>query len=146
MIQNCRVLVPVFLSGIAACLVWLPAGPVKASTKADSTSIPRRVLNERSFPSGHDLALLQSGGTPQDAAPSEGKAKDLTEQKCNKCHASSKWDKKHYTQDQWGSVMDQMLEKGMQASDEEITAMTSYLAANYGPVKRDVPVPAPPPQ
>jgi hypothetical protein len=62
------------------------------------------------------------------------------------CHTSSKWDKKHYTQDQWASVMDQMLEKGMQASDEQIATMTSYLAANFGPVKKDDPAPPPPPQ
>ena len=73
----------------------------------------------------------------------EGKGKDLTQQKCNKCHASTVWDKKHYSQDKWAAVMDQMVEKGMEASDEEIATMTSYLTENYGP-KKDPPTTPPP--
>jgi cytochrome c5 len=147
MIQNRGILVAVVLSTFAALLL-IPAGSVEASTKPDPASVARRVFNERNLPSQGDLALLQAGaaGTPQASPLPEGKGKDLTQQKCNMCHTSSKWDKKHYTQDQWASVMDQMLEKGMQASDEQIATMTSYLAANFGPVKKDDPAPPPPPQ
>jgi hypothetical protein len=140
MIQHRRVLVPVFLGSFAALLVLIPSGSVEARTKATSAPVAKQIFDGRSLPSESELASMM--GMPQDTPLPEGKGKDLTQLKCNKCHASRVWVKKHYTQDQWSSVMDQMVEKGMEASDDEIEIMTNYLTTNFGPVKKD----APPPQ
>jgi cytochrome c5 len=146
MIHHRAVLFPAVLSGFAALLFLIPAGSVEARTKMNSAALVRCVFNERSLPSERDLALLQSGAAdaPQETPLPEGKGKDITEQKCNMCHKSTVWVKKHYTEDQWTSIMDQMVEKGMKASDEEIATMTSYLTVNFGPVKKDTPAPPPP--
>ena len=146
MIQHRGILCLVFLSGLVAVAGLFPAAPVEASTTSDSAIVATSVDGGRNHLSGHDLALLQAGVlvAPQDAPLPEGKGKDLVQQKCSSCHTSTVWIKKHYTEDQWSSIMDQMVEKGMKASDDEITTMTSYLAANFGPVKKDTPPPAPP--
>jgi cytochrome c5 len=146
MIHRRAVLFPAFLSGFAALLFLIPAGSVEARTNLNSATLAKRVFDERSLPSERDLALLQSGAaeTPQETPLPEGKGRDITEQKCNMCHKSTVWVKKHYNEDQWTSIMDQMVEKGMKASDEEIATMTSYLVTNFGPAKTDAPATPPP--
>jgi hypothetical protein len=58
----------------------------------------------------------------------------------------------HYTRDQWDSIIDAMVAKGLNAPDEDLDTIAGYLATYFGPAKTapppttpDAPA-APPPQ
>jgi hypothetical protein len=76
----------------------------------------------------------------------EGKGKDLAMKYCTTCHAANVWASQHHTSDQWNSLIDNMVSKGLTASDDELATISDYLAANFGPLKKDAaPAPATPP-
>ena len=63
----------------------------------------------------------------------EGKGKDVTVRICTGCHSSDLWANQRHTREEWSSVIDNMLSKGLQASDEEIETINTYLATYLGP-------------
>jgi mono/diheme cytochrome c family protein len=80
--------------------------------------------------------------TEDDPLP-DGKGKDLVQKYCNTCHGADTFTKKHHTRDQWSSVIDDMVTKGLDAPDSDLDTITDYLAAHFGPSK-SAPGPATP--
>jgi cytochrome c5 len=147
MSQYRRAFITVLLSGSAMSLSLFLASSVEARTVSNAPAPTRHISSQREFWAENDLTLQAGGaGTPDGQPLPEGEGKELTQKKCTSCHASTVWSTKHYTQDQWASVIDQMVEKGMTASDDEIETITKYLAANFGPGKKDAPASPPPAQ
>ena len=74
----------------------------------------------------------------------EGKGKDVTVRICTGCHSSDLWANQRHTREEWSSVIDNMLSKGLQASDDEIETINTYLATYLGPApKKDADSPTP---
>ena len=136
---SCRsVVFPVVLVAAALAVVSVSLQPVEAMTAGAPTELVRRVFAADNFPAYAELASQSVPGLP------EGKGKDLVQQRCVMCHAANMWMSQHHTRDQWGSVVEDMLSKGLQASDDEQDTIVGYLAQNFGPVAKETPAPAPP--
>lgn len=131
----------VLLTGTVSALVCSPVQSVEARTSTKS------VFTRASLPGDDALAALRLGLVQQQDAPlPDGKGKDLALKYCTTCHAANVWSRQHHTPDQWNSLVDQMVSKGLTAPDEDLATISDYLAANFGPLKKDAePAPATPP-
>ena len=122
---------------LATALFALPYGakPVQAGSEGVSDALVNRVFAASNFP-----AL--DGETQAPALP-DGKGKELIQQKCTMCHAANLWMSQRHTRDEWGSVLDNMMSKGLEASNEDLDTMATYLAQNFGPVAKTPPATPP---
>lgn len=74
--------------------------------------------------------------TPPDAAASmpDGAGKPIVQRACASCHAVTVVTSKHATQKEWDQVVNLMVSRGAELSDDEIETVIAYLAKNYGPL------------
>ena len=83
------------------------------------------------------LGSASAQSTPPAASPSAmpaGAGKAIVQEKCVMCHALSVVTSKHSSQREWDQVVNQMVSRGADLSDEEIDTVIEYLAKNYGPL------------
>jgi len=142
-----------FLLGTVVSVALFAAPSVEAGSSFSSSLLPARFLSELP-PSTLGFALQEPAPakkTEDDPLP-DGKGKDLAKKDCNTCHLANVWTKHHYTRDQWDSIIDAMVAKGLNAPDEDLDTIAGYLATYFGPAKTapppttpDAPA-APPPQ
>jgi len=62
----------------------------------------------------------------------DGPGKDVLVKMCSECHGADNIRKLRLDKDGWSDKVGDMLDRGAQGSDEEIAAVTDYLAANFG--------------
>ncbi|MDE3198319.1 MAG: helix-hairpin-helix domain-containing protein [Acidobacteriota bacterium] len=62
----------------------------------------------------------------------EGPGKAVVEKMCTPCHGLENVVRARMTKERWGSVVDDMISRGAQGSDDEIDQVIGYLAANFG--------------
>jgi len=125
--------IPVALAVTTMLAVPYSAKPVEAMTGSASPALVKRVFDASNFP------LDPASGGQAAAALPDGKGKELVQQKCVTCHAANLWMSQRHTKDQWGTVLDTMMSRGLEASDEELETMANYLGENFGPVTKDAP-------
>ena len=94
-------------------------GGVMASTQQDATA-PKKVDKA-------EVARTMRCQLP------EGKGKDTVVRLCSDCHAARVVTTARKTQDQWLQTVETMADKGINASDDEFTAVVEYLSAHLGP-------------
>ncbi len=75
---------------------------------------------------------LPAGPVPSGGMP-PGPGHDLTVVKCSQCHDISVVSSERHTRQQWASIIDAMVERGMTASNDEINQIEDYLTAVRGP-------------
>ena len=117
----------------------------RAAEPASPATIPAHFLSV--LPTSHTghLALQASTPKPADNDPlPAGKGKDTTQQVCSGCHAVTMFSSFRKTRDQWSSVIDDMVSKGLSASDQDLDTILNYLATNLAPSKDDSNAPAAP--
>ena len=68
----------------------------------------------------------------QDSLP-EGKGKAEFTRICSQCHSTVVVTKLRNTEDGWSGVVDDMVSRGAQGTDDEFNRVVKYLAANFGP-------------
>ncbi len=68
----------------------------------------------------------------------EGPGKDVTEKMCSACHGLQNVIKARMTKDGWTAMVDDMVARGAEGTDDEIEKVTNYLAANFSPRKVNV--------
>lgn len=73
---------------------------------------------------------------PQSDLP-DGPGKPVVEKVCSGCHSFVVFTQSRATKDHWEAVVDDMVSRGAEASDDDITRIIDYLAKNFGP---DVPL------
>jgi hypothetical protein len=82
---------------------------------------------------------------PKDEIPlPDGTGKDTTKRVCGNCHSTNIWVKQRHSAEKWSSIIDNMLSKGMEASDDDIGIVNDYLGTYLLPPPKDA-APAPPP-
>jgi len=129
------------VAATAVSVVFHEAIPVQAQTVPGPTlALPQRFLAELVGPSAGSFAFLQAPAAKNKAAEQaaplpEGKGKDLTQKNCGTCHATSVWTKQHHTRDQWSSVLDNMVSKGLNIPDSDLEIINDYLATYFAPAK-----------
>jgi len=68
----------------------------------------------------------------QDDNLPEGKGKEALGRMCTNCHGLDQVTSQRYSKKYWGSVVDDMVSRGAEGSDEDINAIISYLSRNFG--------------
>jgi competence ComEA-like helix-hairpin-helix protein len=68
----------------------------------------------------------------QDSLP-EGKGKAEFTRICSQCHSTAVVTKLRNTEDGWSGVVDDMVSRGAQGTDDEFNRVVKYLAAHFGP-------------
>jgi mono/diheme cytochrome c family protein len=69
---------------------------------------------------------------PAAAAFAPGDGMDIVQARCAACHPATMITGKRFTAQKWGEVVDQMVSKGAQVSDEDYPVIVAYLAKTYG--------------
>jgi competence protein ComEA len=75
------------------------------------------------------LYLAVSTASP--ALPS-GKGKGIVQRMCTSCHAVKVVTSKRASPEQWSQLVDQMVSRGAEGTDEEVETVVEYLAKNFG--------------
>ena len=135
------------LSMMAAVLQ--DATPVEAGS-----NVNRSVVADRFFTilqaSGYIPAAMQAAAdnkkteTNPDIPLPEGPGRDTTKRVCSTCHSTNVWASQHHTREEWSAVIDNMISKGLTASDDELAEVNTYLAKSFPPIpKKDAPADKP---
>jgi competence ComEA-like helix-hairpin-helix protein len=82
------------------------------------------------FPSILYLALVLASDE-NTLPPGEGQA--IVQQKCSSCHALKVVTGKRASRQQWSIIVDQMITRGADISDDEVDTLLDYLAKNFPP-------------
>ena len=77
---------------------------------------------------------LGSASAQTTAAMPEGAGKAIVQRACSACHAVTVVTSKHASQKEWDQVVNQMLSRGADLTDDEVDTVIEYLAKNYGPL------------
>jgi mono/diheme cytochrome c family protein len=65
----------------------------------------------------------------------EGKGKDVTQRVCTTCHGINVFAQQRHTGEKWSSIIDTMVSRGLEASDEDLATINNYLATYLAPAK-----------
>ncbi len=122
---------------VSAGSAMLPRVKRVEAHSVSGPAVGRRFFSVMAVPEAGDGALLQAAGDkkapdPAGALP-EGKGRDLTQKDCTTCHAANVFTKQHHVREQWRSILDNMVDKGLDAPDGDLDIIADYLTANYGP-------------
>lgn len=81
-------------------------------------------------------ATPAAGTTPaagaQSAAAADDKNAPVYARVCSLCHDAQRILSNRRTRDQWSEVIDKMIERGAQGSDDDFAAVLEYLVSHYG--------------
>jgi competence protein ComEA len=114
-----------FLAGVLALAVAASAGqstmPPAPATPAPATPV--------AAPPAAGATQLPAGAT---ASPSGDKNAAVYTRVCSTCHDAQRILSNRRTKDQWGEVIDKMVERGAQGTDEDFNAVMDYLVGHYG--------------
>ena len=75
-------------------------------------------------------AVILSGANGDDLP--EGKGKDVFVKMCSNCHELDRVTSTRYPRKQWAYVVDDMVSRGAEGSDEDVNSVISYLSRNFG--------------
>ena len=85
------------------------------------------------------LALVGGSGQTTPPAPStdtlpDGAGKAVVQKQCVMCHSLSVVTSKRASHTEWEQVVNQMVSRGADLSDDEIDTVIEYLSSHYGPL------------
>jgi len=63
----------------------------------------------------------------------DGPGKDAVARMCTECHSVDRMRTFRISKDDWSDKVADMIDRGATGSDEDVQAVVSYLAANFGP-------------
>ena len=121
-----------------------PVGVFEARGVNQYGAVPARFFTVISpAASGYFVPQADSQKPKSDEPLPEGKGKDVVMRLCSGCHAVTVFSKERHTPEKWASIVDNMVSKGMDATDEELDTINTYLSTNLAPPK-DAPSATPP--
>jgi hypothetical protein len=88
-------------------------------------------------------AAKEKAAAQPDIPLPEGKGRDLTKKMCGTCHSNNVWAIQKHTSEKRSSIIDNMVSKGLEASDDDLATVNDYLAANFAPSASKDTAPAP---
>ncbi len=77
------------------------------------------------------LLTLFAVSTSSSALP-PGEGKPIVERMCSSCHALKVVTSKRASPEQWAQLVDQMVSRGAEGTDEEVETVVEYLSKNFG--------------
>jgi hypothetical protein len=87
-------------------------------------------------------AALPAAAQNEDTLP-DGPGKAVVQRMCVGCHKVKVITSKRATKEQWNTIVQQMVSRGADGSDEDISTVIDYLATNFPPAKEDKTTPPP---
>jgi competence ComEA-like helix-hairpin-helix protein len=66
----------------------------------------------------------------------DGKGKDLVQSSCTDCHSVDRIMAQRLDEDGWNAIVREMIESGAAINPNDMKAIVSYLAKNFGPGKK----------
>ena len=91
------------------------------------------------------LGLALSGAASAQSLP-QGKGRAEFQRICGKCHGLEMATKLRQSADGWSAIVDDMVSRGAEGTDDELELIVKYLAANFGKSPEDTGSKAPPAQ
>lgn len=82
--------------------------------------------------SAHALAQAAPPASPKSALP-DGSGKPIVERACTACHSLNVIVTKKASRDDWTNVVNEMVTRGADLSDDEIDKVIEYLSTNFKP-------------
>lgn len=79
------------------------------------------------------LALIAAPVLAQSLKLPDGAGKEATEKVCGMCHGAELVLGRQESRESWGSIVDNMIQRGASGSEEEFYAVVDYLSANFSP-------------
>jgi glucose dehydrogenase len=113
----------------------LPGGLPNASAQQSKTNA---VETPASQPQSPQTAPLPANS----AAMPDGAGRPIVQKQCAVCHALTVVTAKHASRGEWEQVVNQMVSRGADLTDDEIDAVIGYLAKHYGPLDQMTAPPA----
>ena len=68
----------------------------------------------------------------QDVNLPAGKGKEVVQRMCTNCHGLDQVVATHYAKKYWGSLVDDMVSKGAEGSEDDVNTVINYLSSNFG--------------
>ena len=84
------------------------------------------------------VILLTCAANAQSLPP--GKGKTIVARSCASCHSLKVVTSKRASKEQWATLVDQMISRGADVSDDEIDPLIEYLSRNFSSAKKSVTV------
>lgn len=85
---------------------------------------------------GTAMALSRTSTSQATAAPisslPEGEGQSLTAEVCGQCHSVGMFANQRKSRDEWNATIGRMIEKGMEAEEDELYAISDYLTEKLG--------------
>jgi competence protein ComEA len=119
--------------GAAASQSGAPGGSAPAAAQQSSTP----GAAQQSSPAAAAQQSSSSAAAPQGSsapAPADDKNAATYTRVCSTCHDAQRILSNRRTKDQWGEVIDKMVERGAQGTDEDFAAVQDYLVSHFGRV------------
>ena len=89
----------------------------------------------------------QTASPSVDSSLPKGTGREIVLRACVKCHNLKVITSKRATEEEWAKSVNNMINRGMVLSDDEVDEVIEYLAENFKSVDSDQkPQPDPPPQ
>jgi len=77
------------------------------------------------------LAAVVFAAAQDDDLPA-GKGKDVLQRMCSTCHGLDQVTAARYSKKFWGSVVDDMVSRGAEGSEQDVNLLIGYLSRNFG--------------
>jgi competence protein ComEA len=78
------------------------------------------------------LTLLFFAVSTNSPALPPGDGKPIVERMCSSCHALKVVTSKRASPEQWAQLVDQMVSRGAEGTDDEVETVVEYLSKNFG--------------
>ena len=79
-------------------------------------------------------AVRETSASQQQGAPADDPAAEVFVQLCNRCHDAARITALRRTRTEWEEVLNKMIERGAQGSEEDFNTVFGYLRRHYGKV------------
>jgi cytochrome c5 len=114
----------------ACLLVVLVTVQCAGNSVTPTSSVSAPASSTAAAPASPTSSSSASGSSPTQAASSfDGPT--LLQQSCTGCHSLDRVTNSHFTADQWGQVVDQMIGMGASLTTDERNFLVNYLAQTY---------------
>jgi cytochrome c5 len=129
----------VILAGILISLnPWSSMSTPVAAKASTNVAVSAHLLTLLSVTPA--LAMQEAAQTqapPPEDPLLDGKGKDVTKRVCTACHAVTTFSQQRHSKDEWDDIVNSMVSKGLDASDDDLATVRNYLATYLGPAKPD---------
>jgi glucose dehydrogenase/cytochrome c5 len=98
--------------------------------------------NDTEAPASQPQSAQTAAPVANSAAMPDGAGKAIVQKQCAVCHAVTVVTAKHASRSEWEQVVNQMVSRGADLSDDDIDTVLEYLTKNYGPLDQMTTPPA----